>query len=45
MIVEILDVERVLADIIPPTTQISDDIIEKDLYDMVQERIREVYDK
>jgi two-component system chemotaxis response regulator CheV len=36
VIVEILDVERVLADIIPPTTQISDDIIEKDLHDMVQ---------
>jgi two-component system chemotaxis response regulator CheV len=35
VIVEILDVERVLADIIPPTTQISDDIIERDLQDLV----------
>ena len=42
VIVEILDVERVLADIIPPTTQISDDIIEKDLHDMVQGKELEI---
>lgn len=42
VIVEILDVERVLADIIPPTTEISDDIIEADLKDVVQGETLEI---
>ncbi len=41
-IVEILDVERVLADIIPPTTEISEDIIEKDLSELVGDRQLEI---
>lgn len=36
VIVEILDVERVLADIIPPTTEVSEEVIQEDLKDLVQ---------
>jgi two-component system, chemotaxis family, chemotaxis protein CheV len=42
-IVEILDVERVLADIIPPTTKVSEDIIQKDLVDIVGDRELEIF--
>jgi len=42
VIVEILDVERVLADIIPPTTQISEGVIEMDLSDLVGDKQLEI---
>ncbi|ODS23784.1 chemotaxis protein CheW [Candidatus Endobugula sertula] len=41
-IVEILDVERVLADIIPPTTQVSEDVIQRDLLDLVKGKKLEI---
>lgn len=41
-IVEILDVERVLADIIPPTTEVSDGIIQKDLGELVGNKKLEI---
>ena len=42
VIVEILDVERVLADIIPPTTAVSDGVIEKDLSELVGDKTLEI---
>lgn len=42
VIVEILDVERVLADIIPPTTVVSEGIIQEDLADVVGDREIEI---
>jgi two-component system chemotaxis response regulator CheV len=42
VIVEILDVERVLADIIPPTTEISEDVIQTDLKSLVGDRKLEI---
>lgn len=42
-IVEILDVERVLADIIPPTTNISEDIIQDDLASLVKGKELEIF--
>lgn len=41
-IVEILDVERVLADIIPPTTEVSDEVIQKDLKELVGDKTLEI---
>ena len=41
-IVEILDVERVLADIIPPTTEISQEVIEQDLVELVKGKTLEI---
>jgi len=41
-IIEILDVERVLADIIPPTTQISKEVIEEDLVSLVKGKKLEI---
>lgn len=41
-IVEILDVERVLADIIPPSTQISEDVLDASLKDLVGDKKLEI---
>lgn len=43
VIVEILDVERVLADIIPPTTEISEDVIQADLSTLVGDKELEIF--
>lgn len=42
VIIEILDVERVLADIIPPTTEVSDGVIQTDLKDLVKGQTVEI---
>jgi two-component system chemotaxis response regulator CheV len=42
VIVEILDVERVLADIIPPTTEVSEGIIGDDLQGLVGDKALEI---
>jgi two-component system chemotaxis response regulator CheV len=42
-IIEILDVERVLADIIPPTTEVSEEVIQKDLVELVKEKELEIF--
>lgn len=42
VIVEILDVERVLADIIPPTTQVTEGIIQEDLKSLVGDKQLEI---
>lgn len=41
-IVEILDVERVLADIIPPKTEVSEGVLEEDLVDLVADKQLEI---
>ncbi|MGS2718733.1 chemotaxis protein CheV [Eionea flava] len=42
VIVEILDVERVLADIIPPTTEVSEGVIQKGLVELVGDKKLEI---